>query len=141
MPSFEAHSRVPSESPDDHPFLTRAQAKPQKQSTILALPFITSVIIPSHLHMKSLLSKRQRQSLALVCILALAAYQCLTPGIDGMEVQRSLRTSKCSSHFPLRCIHEPPDKWDAVLFWHIPKSGGTSAKKLYQCMVRTIVLL
>ncbi|KAL7501968.1 hypothetical protein ACHAXN_000098 [Cyclotella atomus] len=64
-------------------------------------------------------------------------YQFLTPGID-VEVQRSLRSSKCSSNFPIRCVHELPEKWDSVLFWHVPKSGGTSAKKLYQCMGKTI---
>jgi len=33
----------------------------------------------------------------------------------------------------------PPDpKDETALFWHIPKSGGTTAKRLYQCMGRTL---
>lgn len=42
----------------------------------------------------------------------------------------------CSPNSHLRCIWEAPERSDTILFWHIPKSGGTTAKRLYQCMVR-----
>eukprot|EP00804_Cyclotella_cryptica_P010884 CCRYP_008799-RA/>CCRYP_008799-RA protein AED:0.01 eAED:0.01 QI:0/-1/0/1/-1/1/1/0/363 len=38
----------------------------------------------------------------------------------------------------LRKIQEKPNGSDSILFWHIPKCGGTTAKKLYACMGKTI---
>lgn len=39
----------------------------------------------------------------------------------------------------LKRIDEIPDEPpDSVLFWHIPKCGGTTAKKLYECMGKTV---
>ena len=32
----------------------------------------------------------------------------------------------------------PNTKLETALFWHIPKSGGTTAKRLYQCMGQTL---
>jgi hypothetical protein len=32
----------------------------------------------------------------------------------------------------------PNTEIETPLFWHIPKSGGTTAKRLYQCMGRTL---
>ena len=34
--------------------------------------------------------------------------------------------------------HTPNTDLETALFWHIPKSGGTTAKRLYQCMGRTL---
>lgn len=39
----------------------------------------------------------------------------------------------------MKKISEKPDRPpDSVLFWHIPKCGGTTAKKLYECMGKTV---
>ena len=37
-----------------------------------------------------------------------------------------------------RIEEKPKEPPDSVLFWHIPKCGGTTAKKLYECMGKTI---
>ena len=80
-------------------------------------------------------SKRPFRSLAITLILAIFIYNLSTSNVDE-ELHRNLSVrSSCSSRFPLRCVHEPPEKSDVVLFWHIPKSGGTTAKKFYQCTV------
>jgi len=35
-------------------------------------------------------------------------------------------------------MDRPDVKAETALFWHIPKSGGTTAKRLYQCMGQTL---
>jgi len=35
-------------------------------------------------------------------------------------------------------MDRPDPKAETALFWHIPKSGGTTAKRLYQCMGQTL---
>jgi len=43
------------------------------------------------------------------------------------------------AHYNLRSVKERPDpSSETALFWHIPKSGGTTAKRLYQCMGKTL---
>eukprot|EP01082_Thalassiosira_pseudonana_P004995 g4567.t1 g4567 contig15:1304446-1306118(+) len=42
------------------------------------------------------------------------------------------------AQFNLKGVHETPDDNEVALFWHIPKSGGTTAKRLYECMGQTL---
>jgi hypothetical protein len=43
------------------------------------------------------------------------------------------------AHHNLVDVTEAPDpSRETALFWHIPKSGGTTAKRLYQCMGQTL---
>jgi len=43
------------------------------------------------------------------------------------------------AHYNIRSVKERPDpSSETALFWHIPKSGGTTAKRLYQCMGKTL---
>jgi hypothetical protein len=45
------------------------------------------------------------------------------------------------AHYNLRSVKERPDtSSETALFWHIPKSGGTTAKQLYQCMGKTLTI-
>ena len=44
------------------------------------------------------------------------------------------------AHYNLRSVKERPDSSETHLFWHIPKSGGTTAKQLYQCMGKTMTI-
>ena len=103
------------------------------------------------------LSRQQRCPFAFITLLALAIYHYLNPiSVDiHQAVRRKMMQHKqeatqtsyiiygavgvptlCSPNSHLRCIREAPERSDTILFWHIPKSGGTTAKRLYQCMVR-----
>eukprot|EP01082_Thalassiosira_pseudonana_P004792 g4565.t1 g4565 contig15:1299971-1302522(+) len=43
------------------------------------------------------------------------------------------------AHHHLVDVLETPDfEKETALFWHVPKSGGTTAKRLYQCMGKTL---
>jgi len=43
------------------------------------------------------------------------------------------------AHHYLADVSDAPDPdGETALFWHIPKSGGTTAKRLYQCMGKTL---
>jgi len=45
------------------------------------------------------------------------------------------------AHYNLRAVqHRPDPSSETALFWHIPKSGGTTAKQLYQCMGKTLTI-
>ncbi|KAL7494278.1 hypothetical protein ACHAWT_002979 [Skeletonema menzelii] len=45
------------------------------------------------------------------------------------------------AHYNLRSVKERPDpSSETALFWHIPKSGGTTAKQIYQCMGKTLTI-
>ena len=45
------------------------------------------------------------------------------------------------AHYNLRSVKERPDpSSETALFWHVPKSGGTTAKQLYQCMGKTLTI-
>ena len=46
------------------------------------------------------------------------------------------------AHYNLRSVKERPDpSSETALFWHIPKSGGTTAKQIYQCMGKTLTIM
>ena len=40
-----------------------------------------------------------------------------------------------------RPLSSAPGEREVVLFWHVPKSGGSTAKSIYRCMDETIVSL
>mmetsp|Transcript_20585 Transcript_20585/g.31768 ORF Transcript_20585/g.31768 Transcript_20585/m.31768 type:complete len:356 (-) Transcript_20585:68-1135(-) len=45
------------------------------------------------------------------------------------------------AHYNLRSVKERPDpSSETALFWHIPKSGGTTAKQIYQCMGKALTI-
>ena len=45
------------------------------------------------------------------------------------------------AHYNLRSVQERPDpSSETALFWHVPKSGGTTAKQIYQCMGLTMTI-
>ncbi|KAL7474837.1 hypothetical protein ACHAW6_000789 [Cyclotella cf. meneghiniana] len=101
------------------------------------------------------LSRQQRWPFAFVTLLALVIYQYFNS--ISFDIHRAVRRKMmqykqevpqtafiiygavgvptlCSPNSHLRCIREAPERSDTILFWHIPKSGGTTAKRLYQCM-------
>ncbi|KAL3785422.1 hypothetical protein HJC23_013561 [Cyclotella cryptica] len=105
-------------------------------------------------------SRHQRRPVAFASLLALAVYQYLNP-ISNFDIHQAVRRKMtqrkqeatstgytiysavgvptvCSPNSHLRCIQETPERSDTILFWHIPKSGGTTAKRLYQCMGKKI---
>lgn len=41
-------------------------------------------------------------------------------------------------HYLVDVSDKPNPDAETALFWHIPKSGGTTAKRLYQCMGKTL---
>jgi len=43
-----------------------------------------------------------------------------------------------AQHHLVDVTDRPDPKAETALFWHIPKSGGTTAKRLYQCMGQTL---
>lgn len=43
-----------------------------------------------------------------------------------------------SEHHLVDVTDKPDPVAETALFWHIPKSGGTTAKRLYQCMGQTL---
>lgn len=48
------------------------------------------------------------------------------------------------AHYNLLSVKERPDPSSEThtthLFWHVPKSGGTTAKQIYQCMGKTLTI-
>lgn len=43
-----------------------------------------------------------------------------------------------AQHHLVDVLDKPDISAETALFWHIPKSGGTTAKRLYQCMGQTL---
>ncbi|KAL7541099.1 hypothetical protein ACHAXR_010620 [Thalassiosira sp. AJA248-18] len=43
-----------------------------------------------------------------------------------------------AQHHLMDVTERPDPEAETALFWHIPKSGGTTAKRLYQCMGQTL---
>ncbi|KAL3785418.1 hypothetical protein HJC23_013557 [Cyclotella cryptica] len=95
------------------------------------------------------LSKQQHRSLVIVSLLSvLTVLQYLFTKSVHVHIQEEVHrtlflqplssSAPCDSNYRLRCIYDSPEKSDTVLFWHVPKSGGTTAKRIYQCMGKTI---
>ncbi|KAL7544857.1 hypothetical protein ACHAWF_008219 [Thalassiosira exigua] len=69
-------------------------------------------------------------------------------GKDGSTGRRSLLSNlylagpstllPWAQHHLADVTDRPDPESETALFWHIPKSGGTTAKRLYQCMGRTL---
>mmetsp|Transcript_29403 Transcript_29403/g.50060 ORF Transcript_29403/g.50060 Transcript_29403/m.50060 type:complete len:397 (+) Transcript_29403:118-1308(+) len=56
------------------------------------------------------------------------------------ELRRSLRLTWRGSDRMKPLTAMPNPEKETVLFWHIPKSGGTTLKELYKCMRQTLAV-
>lgn len=62
----------------------------------------------------------------------------ITTNINYLKLESTLPPW---AHYNLRSVKQSPDpSTETALFWHIPKSGGTTAKQLYQCMGKTLTI-
>eukprot|EP00985_Skeletonema_marinoi_P004416 scaffold1934_cov75-Skeletonema_marinoi.AAC.1 len=98
------------------------------------------------------LTIKKRAALGLLAsILGFATFQNYYNSIslvDDSLSQRQLSSSWIERHPErgvsawarnnFRPLSSAPDEKETVLFWHIPKSGGTTAKSIYRCLDQTI---
>lgn len=100
-----------------------AHAHLSKNATAaLVLAFCLASVVQFS-HILSPVHERDRQRRSLLSSLYLSAHSTLMPW----------------AHHHLVDVTEAPDpSRETALFWHIPKSGGTTAKRLYQCMGQTL---
>ena len=61
--------------------------------------------------------------------------------LSNLYLQATHNTLMPWAHHQLVDITDSPKSTDATaMFWHIPKAGGTTAKRLYMCMGKTLTI-
>lgn len=89
--------------------------------------------------------------IALSALLAFSLHSLLSPPIDRRQLRALPNISEARylhetdstlppwAHFNLKSVHSKPDEDETAIFWHIPKCGGTTAKRFYgDCLELTL---
>jgi hypothetical protein len=107
-----------------HHSSSRSSSLPTKSSALLLLfSLVTLYQFTTLLHNPSSSSNSSRRSLLSTMYLSSSDHSTLLPW----------------AHHNIVDVSTTPDPTvETALFWHIPKSGGTTAKRLYQCMGKTL---
>mmetsp|Transcript_22883 Transcript_22883/g.33240 ORF Transcript_22883/g.33240 Transcript_22883/m.33240 type:complete len:338 (+) Transcript_22883:96-1109(+) len=84
-------------------------------------------------------SKRSFRKIALVATFVLAGYTLLWESPNDIKGRRAVSVTDDQYKQNVGNLSDPLKKRDTPLYWHIPKSSGSSMKVYYGCMGLTLV--